>query len=71
MTDILMLFLPLYLSGNDDWTKDIFKRIGGNRYDYIDEEREGNLSNTKRRYSDMPSISVITKSIQTIHIIIK
>lgn len=56
MTDILMLFLPLYLSGNDDWTKDIFKRIGGNRYDYIDEEREGNLSNTKRRYSDMPSI---------------
>lgn len=56
MTDELMLFLPLYLSGNDDWTKDIFKRIGGNRYDYIDEEREGNLSNTKRRYSDMPSI---------------
>lgn len=43
--------------GNDDWTKDIFKRIGGNRYDYIDEEREGNLSNTKRRYSDMPTKS--------------
>lgn len=47
--------------GKDDWTKDIFKRNGGNRYDYIDDEHEGNLSNTKRRYSDMP-ISAKPKS---------
>lgn len=56
MIDIFMFFLFLYLSGNDDWIKDIFKWIGGNCYDYIDEECEGNLFNIKRCYLDMLSI---------------
>lgn len=50
----------------DGWTKDIFKRNGGNRYayDYIDDEHERNLPDTKRRYSAMPSTSSAQQKMQ-------